>query len=105
MKTLIRLGGCPGCPEFSLRAFVVLFVLSCLGSNVKWHSLISSFVVSWLTGVGRFSILVMGRGGGQTLVLTGLLEGHWGRCTNHFQNYMGGGVAGGGWPLLLKVNR
>ena len=58
------------------------------------HSLISSFVVSWLTGVGRFSILVCGGGGGgQTLVIiAGALAGG----TNHFQNYWGGGA---GWHI------
>ena len=34
-KTLFRRGGCLDCPESSLRAHVILFVLSCSGSNVK----------------------------------------------------------------------
>ena len=36
-RRLIRLGGCPGWSESSLGAHVILFVLSCCGSNVLIH--------------------------------------------------------------------
>ena len=36
VKALIRLGGCPGWSESSLWAQVILFVLSCTGSNMSW---------------------------------------------------------------------
>ena len=64
------------------------------------HSLISSFVVSWLTGVGRFSILVCGgRGvGGWRGNLSDYCRGI-GGGTNHFQNYWGGGGGGAGWHI------
>ena len=63
------------------------------------HSPISSFVVSWLTGVGRFSILVWGAWGCANLSIDRSIAGAFGGG--------GGGhkpfsklLEGGGWPLL-----
>ena len=41
-KTLIRLGGCPGCSESSLGVHAILLVLSCRGSHSENTQIIAS---------------------------------------------------------------
>ena len=51
VKTLIRLGGCPGCSESALGAQVIFMFLSCAGSNGSYFTLLLyaelHFIMFW----------------------------------------------------------